>query len=286
MFSILDSITCQSPHSAHNEDIVGSTGSTAWVIDGATGVSDSPPLTPDCTDAAWLANNLSRKLELAFARPDANPISVLTEVEAAIKADFLSFENARALSAGEQPTAGLALVALVGEFLNFICIGDCRVLFETIDGSIAEFGQYEIGPIESRIAERRHRLIETYPGEDPWSRLKPFIQSLRQHVNTHEGYSAVHPTRRWVHRLAYQIFPSSDVRHAMIVSDGLYRLVDVFGTFDVRELLKRAIYKGIPDLLKQLRNLEGADQNCERYPRVKTSDDASGVLIRIAASSK
>ena len=31
----------------------------AWVVDGATGVSDLPPLVPDLTDAAWLAGQLN-----------------------------------------------------------------------------------------------------------------------------------------------------------------------------------------------------------------------------------
>lgn len=286
VFSILESLTCQSPHVTHNEDVVGFAGSAAWVIDGATGVSDRPTLTPDSTDAAWLATNLNRRLETAFARPDADPTTVLMKVEAEIEADFRSFEGASSLSTGEQPTAGLALVALVGKTLSFITIGDCRVLFENVDGSTAEFCQSEIGPIESRIIERRRGLIETYPGEDPWPRLKPFIQSLRQHINTEEGYSVVHPTRRWVHRLKYKKLPSSTVRHALIVSDGLYRLVDGFGTFDAPGLLREAIRKGLRELLKRLRSLEAADQNCEQYPRVKISDDASGVLIRIAATSK
>jgi hypothetical protein len=151
------------------------------------------------------------------------------------------------------------------------------------DGS-TEFNPSDLGVVEAAIIEERRRLVEAYPGQDPWSRLKPLIRSLRRHVNTSSGYWAVHPTRPWAHRLKCRTVACAEVRHLFIVSDGLYRLVDVFGAWDGAGLLQTALSDGLAPLCARLRDLEACDEACARFPRVKASDDASGLLLRIDAS--
>jgi hypothetical protein len=65
------------------------------------------------------------------------------------------------------------------------------------------------------------------------------------------------------------------------VSDGLYRLVDVFTAVTAAGLMQAAVAKGLSRLYAELRALEDADRDCSKYPRVKTYDDASGVLIAL-----
>ena len=44
VFKIIDRISNSSPNAFVNEDAIGATSTSAWVIDGATGVSDRPPI--------------------------------------------------------------------------------------------------------------------------------------------------------------------------------------------------------------------------------------------------
>ena len=46
-------------------------------------------------------------------------------------------------------------------------------------------------------------------------------------------------------------------------------------------LMQAAVAKGLSRLYAELRALEDADRDCSKYPRVKTYDDASGVLIAL-----
>ena len=94
----------------------------------------------------------------------------------------------------------------------------------------------------------------------------------------------MHPTRPWAHRLKRRTLACAEVRHLLIVSDGLYRLVDVFGVWDGAGLLQAALSDGLDPLCAQLRDLEARDEACVQFPRVKASDDASGLLVRINAS--
>jgi hypothetical protein len=100
-------------------------------------------------------------------------------------------------------------------------------------------------------------------------------------ANLDLGYSVVHPTRDWSSRIKWKTRDAADLRHALIMSDGLYRLVDVFCVADDRGLLKRALKDGLKRLCLEVRELELEDARCSTYPRIKICDDASAILLRV-----
>jgi hypothetical protein len=63
-----------------------------------------------------------------------------------------------------------------------------------------------------------------------------------------------------------------------MVSDGLYRLVDVYKVMDDTQLATEAIKNGVDELLGRLRRIEMEDCRCEKFGRVKVSDDATIML--------
>jgi hypothetical protein len=66
----------------------------------------------------------------------------------------------------------------------------------------------------------------------------------------------------------------------LLATDGLMRLVEVYGAYDADGLVAAAADKGLAALLRELRGIEAADAGCARFPRIKPSDDATGVLLR------
>ena len=278
-FELIDQISIPSPTAAVNEDAAGATESAAWVIDGATGVSDLSPLVPGLTDAAWLAAQLNKSLHDTFENA-VDPYAALAEIDADIRAAFSSSNTSPERSPAEQPTAAFALSVLRGDVVHLIGLGDCRIIVENRIGEIEEFDPSETGHAEAMIIQERHRLLGAYPDEDPWPRLKPFIRSLRQFANAANGYSIVHPTLSWHSRVKRQVSNAQTIRHLLGVSDGLYRLVDVFKVYSPGQLLERAVKDGLTPLCSQLRDLENADDRCVIYPRVKAYDDASAVLVK------
>jgi hypothetical protein len=166
-----------------NEDAVGATGTAAWVIDGATGVSDRAPLVAGITDPAWLAGQLNDKLSSTFQMGEVHLPSALAKIEAEIQAGFAAIDLLPMLTAGEQPSAAFALAALAVDSVHLVGIGDCRIIFESHTGEVAEFNPSEVGPAEGLIIQERSRLTAAYPGEDPLPRLKPFMRSIRESVN-------------------------------------------------------------------------------------------------------
>lgn len=76
-FEVIDRISIPSPTAALNEDAVGARDNAAWVVDGATGVSDLPPLVSSQSDAAWLAAQLDNEFDHAFQTSPVEPFGAL-----------------------------------------------------------------------------------------------------------------------------------------------------------------------------------------------------------------
>ena len=283
VFKMIDRLSHSSPDACINEDAVGATNAGAWVIDGATGVSDRPPIVARTTDAAWLAERLNAQLRATLDTPDLDPVQALSRVEAKIKSELLALTRGVFCPASEQPSAAFALAALRGKILHLIGIADCRIIYETRAGEIGEFDPSDraasVG--EALIVAERHRLMAEYPDENPRPRLNKFIQTLREQANQDGGYSVVHSTRPWAGRVKQETFEASKIRHLLLLSDGFYRLVDVFKAMTLAELMERTFAKGLRELYSQLRALEVADAACANHPRVKAYDDASAILVEI-----
>ena len=280
-FEVIDRISIPSPTAALNEDAVGARDNAAWVVDGATGVSDLPPLVSSQSDAAWLAAQLDNEFDHAFQTSPVEPFGALAEINADIRAQFIRTNKLPERTAVEQPTAAFALSVVAADTVHLIGLGDCRIIFENHIGEVQEFDPSERGHAEALIIQERGRLLATYPDEDPWPRLKPFIRSLRRFANVEDGYSIVHPTLTWHTRVKRQAHKAQTVRHLLAVSDGLYRLVDIFKMLTPDQLVRKALKDGLAPLCSGLRDLEIADDRCVKYPRVKTHDDASAVLVRL-----
>ena len=106
---------------------------------------------------------------------------------------------------------------------------------------------------------------------------------MRGCLNRDGGYWVVHPTIEWLQGLQRTLLPAFGGQTALLVSDGFYRLVNLFGAFDDRGLLAAAKQHGLKALLKNLRELEVRHSTAE-YPRFKPHDDASACLIEVVAA--
>jgi hypothetical protein len=65
----------------------------------------------------------------------------------------------------------------------------------------------------------------------------------------------------------------------VLATDGFMRLVDVFGAYSDTALHARLAAGKGPDLMKELRERERSDLLAAAYPRVKTHDDATFLVI-------
>lgn len=277
---IVETATVQSGDA--NEDRVGHALDWAWVIDGATDVLGEK-LTADITDAHWFAAHAD-----AFLRQNANgggieiariPAAIANETDAALASEAHRQPTGRA----EHPSATAAIVNLTGAGLSYLGVGDCTLMIETQD-SLQMFG-----PTPENAADRlsRSKIME-FRQQNPdasaatlRAHLIPSLGAARAAMNMPGGYgvlSLTKPPSEFVETGTLSVSPGDRL---LLATDGMMRLVDVFAKYSGEEIFAAAWAKGLDAILSELRELESGDKECKQFPRVKSHDDATGLLARI-----
>lgn len=279
-WSVLDAQT--RPIHNYNDDAYGFTRERLWVIDGATGISDVH-CTPHASDAAWLAERTSTLLESLPAAPLTELLGVLQEQ---VKSVFSQAQIASApadLQDQDMPCACLGLVQLQGEHVEIACVGDISVVVSEPDNTgVQVFSDTAAARFSEKTLQHWHQLkVAQHGADEAWSRLRTTIRGNRNAVNMPDGYTVIHPKRDWAHRVTIHRIPLHQDMRVLLASDGLWRLVDLFGTHDAQSMLDFATENHLPALLTQLRTLEAQDSDGQRYLRVKPCDDATGLLARL-----
>jgi hypothetical protein len=251
----------------------------AWIIDGATGLSDER-LTSGGSDAAWLSALLDEGL--AALSGAGNTDDLLRSLEAHIRSAF-GDETAHVpdVSDHHTPSACLGLIdvtpgeggllRLQGRFL-----GDVIALVPSELG-ITRWSDERAKPFERKtlaaLGARGHE-----PGQIPETVRRQILEN-RTRLNQPDGYWVVNPRRSWAGqalRFEAQVRPGAPI---VLATDGFMRLVDVFEAYSDGELYGRLATGQGRDLMQELRERERGDLMAGAYPRVKTHDDATFLVI-------
>jgi hypothetical protein len=277
LFRSLDRLSV--PGSRVNEDGIGLHGRFAWVIDGATGMSDEQ-LTCGGSDAAWLAGLTGERLTQLCRNGSMD--GVLSRLEIEVQAAFRE-ATAHASEIGDHhaPSACLGLIeARPGEGgaigVNGRFLGDVIALVPSEHG-IVRWTDERAKPFERKtlaaLGAQGHE-----PGQVPEAVRRQILEN-RTRLNRPDGYWVINPRRPWAgHELRFdaRVRPGEAI---VLATDGFMRLVDVFEAYSDGELHARLSAGKGGDLMQELRELEQGDLKAGAFPRVKTHDDATFLVI-------
>lgn len=292
----LISFTLQSaataPGSKTNEDAYGvwpdaKAPQAAWVLDGVTGINDRA-LLPGPTDAAWFVAQAQEALPALLATAGDRPApELIAQLSAALTvrqdAAWLSPDGA---AGHETPAASFVLYRQLGAAIEIARLGDCLVLLEWMDGHVQLLDDPALAAIEADLKARILHL-RTKGIADPAAILgamMPALRNIRRRRNIAGGYGVLTADQSCLDLLQVDRFPADDLRSILLVSDGYYRLVDVYGAMSDAELLRRTIESGAEKMLAELRAIEAADPHGALHPRLKMADDATALLLRRAGN--
>lgn len=269
------------PGTRVNEDGCGLHGRHAWIVDGATGVSDGQ-IGSAPSDAAWLAETIQNILPELTGAESANG-DLLEVLQAHIGQAFAAAAGPAKEGAGSGdvgPSACLGLLGLEtshnslrvsGRFL-----GDVVALVQT-DGTVLRWTDERSKPFE-----RMTLAALGDGGSDASGMSEPVRRQIlenRARLNHPDGYWVVNPRRPWAGReLRFEatIAPGSPI---VLATDGFMRLVDVFGAYTDASL-HAALAAGEGDaLFEELRERERRDDGGRAFRRVKIHDDATVLVI-------
>lgn len=267
---------------AVNEDAWGAAGGAVWVLDGATGVGERQHL-GGASDAAWLAAAVSG--ELAAQLGSGGDLAAgLAQAVAQAAGEAARRAALHALPKGELPSASFVAVQLSGRRLRALNLGDCKLAWRRPGEAVQLFGTSGVGVLDAQMeAMLAQAAAAGVSLADRRIAARALAREQRALMNTPEGYWILDLSGAGLPHAEDVILDEGGDLDLMLMSDGFYRLVELYGAHSYETLFAAAEDRGLSALYADLRAIEAADPECLRYARNKVSDDATAVFCRVRA---
>lgn len=281
IFALIDSLSIPADPEKPNEDAFGVLDTAAVVLDGATGLCD--PLMPGKSDAAWLARFGVRRLLAHLSDGDDPGLGIRHAMEDAERS-FAALRRRAPAERYENPFASMMLIAAAEASLEARWFGDCAALVKppgepvTVLGDTLAKRELEAARVAKLAA--RHWLAPAAGHNRP--EYLAALRRARNTVNSDTGGWLFGPDPRAADHATRCAVPAPAGTLALLASDGFLALVSDYGRYDAEGLFAAATSSGLEKLGSELRKIEAADAEGRRYPRFKTSDDATAVLLRVS----
>jgi hypothetical protein len=167
--------------------------------------------------------------------------------------------------------------------LEFLWFGDCAALVQTPNGKVEIVGD----ALEKRAGEARRvaQLAEKHKLSPAAGVNRPeYLESLRRarnQVNTAPDRWAFSPDARCAEFASSKVLAAPPGTAILLCTDGFLALASDYGRYDLETLLNAALTHGLRSLFEELRAIENADADGRKFPRFKTSDDATALIVRV-----
>jgi serine/threonine protein phosphatase PrpC len=278
---VLDEISLPGSPTRANEDSYGSTGTIAFVLDGVTGLADAPLLAGP-SDAAWVAA-AARDLFLEYGPGRASDLRGLIRLVA--EGIVKRFEHERSRAPAERyelPWTTLSMIGIAGNTLHIAYLGDSRVLVETAEGEVHNFGTHPTRTaFEQRMSAKFVAQGKGIGVEAMRATVLPEMRRIRNTVNTQGGFWLLGADPEAAAHAGVTSLTLSGPATVMLTTDGFYALKEDYEVFDDRDLVATAQTLGFAQMGAQLRRIEDEDPEGKRFARMKKSDDATALLVRV-----
>lgn len=277
MLTLVESLSLAGDRAKQNDDAFGFADASAWVIDGATDLHETP-LTGQASDAAWLAHALNARLHADPSEPDLR--ARVRAASSAARGDYVRLADVAPEERWKHPIASLLICAEHDDQIAGLHLGDCRAFALGADNT-----PMEGGPAPAH-AEAEAKLASAQ--KDPHKPLLERAEAIA--VLRRIRAQANRPGAPWTFSLdpacadhaALWAFKLHRPAHLLLATDGFAALADRYSAYDGASLVRAALKKGLQELGRELRAVEAADETRTRYPRFKTSDDATALLLRLS----
>jgi len=280
-FTFLDALSIPGHPAKPNDDAWGQTSGAAVVLDGATNLCE--PLLPGESDAAWLARFAARRL-MAHCQDGAAAPDALGRALADAQKSFIGLRRRPPQKNHENPYASMMFVSAVSDGFEALWFGDCGALVKRPGAVVEIVGE----AFDKRAAEaRRVKMLAEAKGLAPAAAAaRPeFLSALRaarDTINTDKGGWLFGPDPKAAQHVRKQRIAAPPGTLVLLASDGFLALACDYGAHDAAALVAEAETKGLEALGLKLRAIENADPEGRRFPRFKTSDDATAVLLKLS----
>jgi hypothetical protein len=271
-----------------NEDVVVVYERDGWtdlvLLDGATPLTPDRSVTLGASDPAWFVRRFAQDLGRVL-RPEARQADLVLEALDATRAAYRAGGAGIDVPPYAWPVATLGWVrvrdpdATGMHTLELFCLGDSKVLLQDPIGAVLDLDPFE-NPQEAAVQAAVTALVAEGVADpaERWARLLPMLRARRHEQNTSARpvVLCMEPRGPFAARMA--TVTAAPGALLLLLSDGLYRLVDTYGLHTDTSLLAACRARGLDALLDELRAFEA--DGIAGGLAAKTADDASAIAWR------
>ncbi len=217
---------------------------------------------------AWYVSHLGSQLVAALADPGVSlPAGLANAIE-----KVAALHPGCDLGNPGTPSATVAILRQGEGTFDYLVLADSPIVLEGQRGYsvITDLRVDEVLPELRREVER----YETHTAEHKEA-LQRFVTAQRSTRNTPDGYWVAAAGPEAANHAVVGHTGAEDLRAAAVLSDGASRLVTEYGMATWSEVFAALRAGGPQDLIATVRKVEATDPTGRRWPRYKSSDDAS-----------
>jgi hypothetical protein len=263
--------TDRAPGQSENEDFAGAVANAVVLLDGAglSGVDDG-----GCVHGvAWYARRLGASL-LAELHQDAG--GNLADVLAGAISDVAeSHRTTCDLDHPGTPSATVIVLRERNDELDYLVLADSTLVFEATNADLTVVTDQREAEIGRRYRAEMDSLVGGTPAHA--KARAEYVAALRAHRNREGGFFVAAADPDVARHAVTGTVPQSDVRGALLLSDGASRLNDRFDQLTWEKALALVAPDGPGALVSAVREAEKGDAEGRRWPRGKIFDDATAV---------
>ena len=254
-----------------NVDFAAAIASGAVLLDG----SDASGTVSKCHHGvAWYARQLGGAIVARLVDEATSLRDVLAEAISATTA--LHADTCQPDDPGS-PGATVIIVRAVADRFEYLVLADSVLVIESSTGD-------PFAVTDDREAQAGRPFRTALDGEPNGTQAhedarRRYVEAVRHYRNQAGGFWVAADNPAAAGEAITGQLPLTEVRRVLLLSDGASRLVDRFGLATWRDLLDLADEHGPTDLLRRTRIAEAGDPLGTRWPRGKTHDDATAVLL-------
>lgn len=259
-----------------NEDalIVNEAANIYGVVDGATSLS--PYRNKEGMTGGYLAAQLAAAF---FGEADGQALEKIAVQANERLREVMEAEGVDVLDASALWSAAYVIVKVNPHSIDYIQSGDCMLLCKYRDGAIRVLTHTQVAHVD-RLTLNRMEELRASGVEDPAELrrlLLPLLQDNRRKANTLEGYGVMNGSPEFPLFLEKGTFNRANVESLYLITDGLYSGAESWGS-----LLDSIDAKGLEGYTDELYAAEQEDAKLLIVPRLKRSDDKTGLVLRFS----
>ncbi|MGG3640078.1 protein phosphatase 2C domain-containing protein [Bacillus gobiensis] len=182
-------------------------------------------------------------------------------------------------------SAAFVVVRIKETTLEYVQAGDCMLFARYSDGQIRTITHDQVSRFDSKSLKKSldGKRLGYHDPNELFQYLLPTIRENRNMANTFDGYSVLNGDPRLADFLEKGTINLSGVERIYMISDGLfYPSTSIEEKTDWNAIVSTIDHFGISNYANKVIQMEESDPQCDKYPRLKTSDDKTGIVIDLS----